>query len=271
LLLSALNQSQANEFRRKIYEILEKSGWQVSKEKSDKEDQANKKKKYLGFMIDTSDMRVYADDQKLSKVKDLVVKGMEKVVIPVKHLAKILGNIVALIPSHGFLARVASKSGYALIEKKTSQFGWKGQVYIDEATKNEWKFFIEAIEKSNGMPIRSQLNDVRVDAIIENPITKQVWVANHEKEGEETWISDASAFKVVAFNLNNRENETLSVLFSEEEKTRSSGYRELLAIKKTVEIWKKENIKKKHYSQTFLPISPSVRSQTRRTTFLLLV
>jgi len=35
---NALNQSQANEFRRKIYEILEKSGWQVSKEKSDKED-----------------------------------------------------------------------------------------------------------------------------------------------------------------------------------------------------------------------------------------
>jgi len=242
----ALNQSQANKFRKKIYEILDNSGWQVSKEKSDGENQADKIKKYLGFMINTRDMRVYADTQKLSKVKDLIINAIEKVVVPVKHLAKILGNIVALIPSHGFAARVASKSGYALIESHTSQFGWQGQVCVDEATKSEWKFFLEAIDKSNGMPIRSQLNDIRVDMIIENPITKQVWASNHDSEGREIWISDASAFKVVAFNLENKQKEMLSILLTEEEKSRSSGYRELLAIQKTVKTWKKNDVRKKH-------------------------
>jgi len=242
----AESQEQANAFREKVYTILEKAGWQISNEKSDGKDQAARKKKYLGFIIDTEEMKVYADEKKLLKIKELIRGSMDRVAIPIKHLAKILGNIVALIPSHGFIARVASKSGYALIEKHTAEFGWKGHSFIDEATKNEWKFFMDSMDKSNGMPIRSQLNDIRVDTILDNPVTKQVCVANHRSQDNETWVSDASAFKVVAFNLNNKKKESMSVWLTEEEKSQSSGYRELLAIQRSVQLWKKDNIKKKH-------------------------
>jgi len=144
----AQSQDQANNFREKVYEILEKAGWQISKEKSDGKDQADRRKKYLGFVIDTTQMKVYADDQKINKLRKLIMESVEKSVIPIKHLAKILGNIIALIPSHGFVARVASKSGYGLIEKHTSEFGWKGQVFVDRSTKDEWKFLLDAMRKA---------------------------------------------------------------------------------------------------------------------------
>jgi len=101
-------------------------------------------------------------------------------------------------------------------------------------------------EKSNGMPIKSQLNDVRVDTIIDKPVTRQEVVLNHEPEKNEIWVSDASGFKVVAFNLEDKNKEKLSILLSEEEKRTSSGFRELLAVHKTVQCWLNMKLQKRH-------------------------
>lgn len=242
----ATSVEQADQFRDRVYEVLTRSGWQISVEKSDKKGQASKKKKYLGFIIDTSLMKVSADAQKVVKVKEMIRESRADSVVAIRRLAKVLGNIIGLLPSHGFAARVASKSGYALIEKHISEFGWKGHVCLDQATKDEWDFFLTAIESNNGMPIRSNLNDIRVDTVLENPTTKQVFVPNHRAEDSQIWISDASAFKVVAFNLTDKSKHNLSVMLSEDEKKRSSGYRELLAVDKTVQYWSETGFRNQH-------------------------
>jgi len=246
----AATQEQADDFRTKVYAILESAGWQISKEKSDSQGQASTRKKYLGFVIDTEEMKVFVDEEKMRKIRKLVQDGLSNPVMPVKFLAKLQGNIISLIPSHGFIARVASKSGYVLIERHTSEFGWNGSVFIDKATQDEWRFFLDSLEASNGMPIRSQMNDIRVDAILQNPTTKMLSLPRAGTVSDDVWVSDASGFKVVAFNLCDREQHELSIMFTEEEAKMSSGFRELLAIQKTVQYWT-ENSSEAHKNHIF--------------------
>lgn len=50
-------------------------------------------------------------------------------------------------------------------------------------------------------------------------------------------VSDASATRVVSYNLLDSKQEILNVLFNEEERGLSSGMRELLAVDKILNIW----------------------------------
>lgn len=176
-------------------------------------------------------------EEKLSKIERIVKEALEQKILPIKRLSKVQGKIIALIPSHGFIARVASKSGYSLIERHTKEFGWTGRVLLDQSTIDEWNFFVHNIRLANGSPIRSNLNDIKVSTILENPRTNQVAVPNVRNLEKKTVVSDASSYRVVAYDLMNSDKNEVNVLFTTEEKQLSSGLRELLAVKKTVSRW----------------------------------
>jgi len=220
-----------------VYEVLTKAGWQISLEKSDGPGEAATVKEYLGFVIDTTKMQVSISEEKLLKIERVIKEALEQKVLPINTLSKVQGKIIALIPSHGFFARVASKSGYNLIENHTREFGWKGRVLLDQSTLDEWSFFAHNIRAANGSPIRSNLNDIRVSAILENPRTNQVAVPNVRNFEKKTVISDASSYRVVAYDLMNSEKNEINVLFTAEEMQLSSGLRELLAVKNAVSRW----------------------------------
>jgi len=73
-------------------------------------------------------------EEKICKIEKLIMDAVSKKVITIKHLAKIQGKIIALIRAFGFVARVASKSGYCLVEQHTKKFGWFGSVLLDQST-----------------------------------------------------------------------------------------------------------------------------------------
>jgi len=231
----AKTQEELEANRRFIYEVLKKAGWFLAKNKTDNIGQGGRRKEYLGFIIDSEKMKIEAPPTKVCKIRKMLQAALESPVQRIKDLAKIQGGIAALIPSHGFTAKLSSKSGYALIEKHTKDFGWKGAVWIDQPTRNEWTFFIENIERCNGEPIRSMLNDVRVDEILAEPVVKTNRLPRIMQD--EIMISDASGFKVASYNLCDESKEVLTFTLTDDERKLASGLRELLAIEKTLEKW----------------------------------
>jgi len=220
---------ESDRFRKIVYDCLRKSGWQISVEKSDSMGDANQVKDYLGFTIDSGSMKVVAPSNKLRKLEELLDLNLKNVALNVNLLAKILGKMVSLIPSHGFFARLCTRSGYCAIEKHVAEFGWNGYVFLSQEVTTELNFFKEIMADKNGAPIRSALNDIKVEAILENPTSKQTQVQNQPVD--KIMVSDASAFKVVSYDLRDgSEGDTISFNLDDEENGFSSGLRELLAI-----------------------------------------
>jgi len=231
------NMEQLELYRKIIYDTLFDAGWVIAKAKSDGCGVGAKRKCYLGFWIDSEKMMVEAKPEKLEKIKNMIQKKLGDSAIDVRELAKILGNIISLIPSHAFIARISSRSGYSVLAAHVEEFGWSGACWLSQEIKKEWIFCLENIFSRNGAPIRSRLNDVRVASLVENPVTKQERVSRSLLHSE-IFISDASGFKVASFDLCDKKESLFTVSLTPEEMNCSSGMRELLAVEKTVKKWK---------------------------------
>ena len=242
--LLACSQDDAEKNRVFVYNLLKNLGWTIESSKSDSQGESAMVKEYLGFIIDTSNMSVSASSFKLDKVKKHVgsiltaASGSPPAPVPVKELSSILGKIVALQASHGFLSRVCSRSGYVALESHVVSFGWKGKVLLGENCKRELTFFLQNADARNGSPIHSGLTHVRVDSIVDNPISKGTHAPTFGRTHDLVMVSDASDFKASIYNLHANTSEHLSFALTIEEQGYSSGMRELLAVLKTLQVWK---------------------------------
>jgi hypothetical protein len=156
--------------------------------------------------------------------------------LPVKTLAKILGKIVSLIPSNVPLARVCTRTGYILLEAHTDSVGWFGSVTLTEQCRSEIRFFLSHCIQYNGYPIRTALTDVRIDSTIPNAIRANDTVHAWNFVPNSVIASDSSAFKAAILVLEGLDipDKSLTFTFTDAEKNTSSGFRELLAIIKTL-------------------------------------
>ena len=240
----ARSEKQMDVFREKAYTILRQSGWQLELHKSDGKGDSSRTKQYLGFILNTHNMKVFATQEKLTSIRSLIQEHEESHIMEVKNLAKIMGKLISLRHSHGKLAQIATRSGYLCIEQHTQHYGWKGKLRISKSCKRELKFFMNNLQKYNGTPMDSKLNSVRLEQIFKNPKAK-----NPELEIENLMpncnkiVSDSSEFRAAVINLERAQADTgnLTFQFDEEEKKRSSGFRELLAVRKSVQHWRATN------------------------------
>ncbi len=218
------------------YTVVTKAGWAIAALKSDARDQASQKKKYLGFWIDSLSMKVYAPQAKLKTLEEEVKNLISKRVVKPKELASIVGKINALEPALGMLARVVTRSGYALLAMHTDQFSWTGKLSLNEATVREFDFFLDNYASHNGCFISSSLMDVRLETIIPNPVSHDLVIKNHQRS-DCLFVSDASDFKAFVYDLSKGAKTEMSMVFSEEQMLKSSGARELMALLFTLRHW----------------------------------
>ncbi len=235
--LLATSAAEAESFRRRAYDIIERAGWIIEKSKSDSMGSASREKTYLGFLIDTETMTVMKDKEKLKEILKTVKKVWCDKTVQVKDLASALGKMVALTPSHGNLARFCTRSGYVDITEHVDKSGWKGTVRLSEGCLEELKFFMANADKENGFPIRSQLTAIRIDSILTNAkSSREVIGANRGGEACRI-VSDASSFKAAVMCLDSKEERILDFPFTESEKATSSGLRELLAVQRALHLF----------------------------------
>lgn len=235
----AQTREEAVQAMRFVYSTIKKAGWTLEHEKSDKEEDISQIKEYLGFKINTLSMRVFATEEKIDKIKELISEALRCDSLPPKVLARVLGKIISLKPSHGSSVLICTKSSYVCLEKTVQERGWRSNngIVLSEESKRELHFFLDNIDILNGHIIQSEARAIRVDTIIPNPICKREKIHFFEGPVEKIIVSDASETKVFVYDLINNGETILSVNLSHDEKSLSSGHRELLAIQKTLEHW----------------------------------
>jgi hypothetical protein len=162
---------------------------------------------------------------------------MEKERIEVKKLAKILGKIVSLRPSHGTLSRICTRSGYLDVDQHVQKYNWKGTLSLSTSCKQEFIFFMMTAKEKNGFPIFNACRAIRVDTIFINPILKKETTRRFAEGHTNLIVLDSSDMKAAVIELEGGRKEELSFTFTTKERNLSSGHRELLAIKKSLNHW----------------------------------
>ena len=226
------------------YNAITKAGWAIEEAKSDKVDNATFEKKYLGFILNTIRMDVKAPAKKLEKTGEAITELVQREVTPVKHLARVLGQIISLEPSHGMSTRVSTRSGYAILAEHVESFGWIGVIHLTEGVKRELVFFMEGIQNRNGSPMKSKMREIRLEMILKNPIARTKTLQYHEQM-DRIFVSDASDKKVFVYDLEKAEATVLESNFTESQKQWASGARELLGLVFTLRQWKVQGTLKK--------------------------
>ena len=160
--------------------------------------------------------------------------------IHIKMLSKAVGKMVATEPALGNMPLMAARAAYMQIEETANDKGWNANLLLNEETLSGLSFFVENLDKFDNTPIRTAATELSVISIIGQPdeFIKTSFVANHVQfEGEKTiWASDSSSFATCAYSITGEEMYYRSKL-SADQRLVSSGHRELLAVRQTLEFY----------------------------------
>ena len=200
-------------------DVFQKAGFVISAEKSDDFSDVSQQKMYLGFIMCSVSMTAKASDAKLSSVFSFVRSFLTSNKIAVKDLAKIAGRIASLRPALGYFVLLVCRSAYASIARHVDSFGWSGYTTLSAETKQELELFLQHAESLNGYPL---LQDYRQQSL-------QSFISSSS-----SYAGDASAIGACAYSLQTPSKYFFQDLFSDHERTLSSGHRELLTLKKAI-------------------------------------
>ena len=244
----ATTAEEAEKSRKLAYQTLERAGWILESQKSDKEGDASKIKEYLGFVINTATMTVQLKEDRREDIKQQVltlVQGTRS--IHVKELAKALGKMVATEPALGPMPLMAGRAAYIQLDKTVEEQGWNCNLNLNPEARAGLKFFAEKMSIFDNTVIRTQSNEISVLSIIGPPgnFIKNSFVSNHLRtRNEEIWASDSSGFATCAYSIKAKQNLYYRGKLTPEEQSFSSGHRELLAVSQTLQnysrAWKQD-------------------------------
>lgn len=234
---------EAEEDREFVYQTLKKAGWVIEERKSDKEGEANQVKNYLGFVIDTKQMSVrLRQDKKTALRKELrEILSHQEEHIKVKKLAKITGKIISTEPALGAMPLMAARAAYIQQEQTVEEQGWNGNLQMTDETVAGLKYFLENLEQYDNTPIRTAANEISVLSIVGPPgnFIKTGFVSKHiPTENDQIWASDASGFATCSYSIKG-DNLYYRGKLTAAEQMLSSGHRELLAVRQSLEYYSK--------------------------------
>jgi len=204
------SEMEIEKFRGIAYGVIKAAGWAIERDKSDGKGHPRKKKEYLGFEIDTESMTVVCPMNKLSKIITQLKALIQEQFIYPKELASILGKISSLEISHGALARITTRSSYIALSAHVEAFGWgrRKKIVWSNLMLQELRFLLLNIEKRNGCKISSNLPDIRVKMLLENPLSSVETVKL--MSDPIIMASDASDFKAFVYKLDQNNQEIFS-------------------------------------------------------------
>ncbi len=199
---------------------------------------------FQGFITDTIVMRYFIQQEKFSITQALIEEVLFKMKNPekwfrVKELAVLLGKIHSLGRSHGNIVSVMTRHIQHVVGKEVFKAGWESQVKLDEHCKRELEFLQEHLSKFNGKLIPVTKEGAKTVGYQEISSFIQE-VCNSDKILPGLIVSDASDSHAFIF-LKDKFMQVQEFEF-DEEKTLSSGHRELLATVKFLEHCKKDNV-----------------------------
>lgn len=201
---------------------------------------------FQGFITNTIFMKYFVQLEKYAITQALIEETLWKMKDPEKRfklreLAVLLGKIHSLGRSHGTIVSVMTRHIQHIVGKEVFRAGWESSTKLDVHCKRELEFLQEHLIKFNGKPIPVTKEGAKT--VDHQEISKFIQqVCYSDSILPDLIISDASDSHAFIFYkdsfIRSREFE-----FDEEEKTLSSGHRELLATSKFLQHCKETGIK----------------------------
>ena len=166
--LLAKTKEQSREEFAIVKQTLRNAGWQLEKRKTEKDDEGNTQKQYLGFEIGSQIMQV-----KMTKYKaELLVKSLEEIIgsrnrfVPLKFLAAVAGRAIASEAALGPIVHIQLRRTYQEIEAIVERRGWSSNIRITDEVAFDLEHLKSEVQKMKGFPIRTEATAISVVSII---------------------------------------------------------------------------------------------------------
>lgn len=208
------------------------TGWEVAPEKSVQPSQIVL---YLGFLLNTQEMRISAPIRKILKLQadidNLVTAHYSGAQVPCKQSASVLGTCAHLLVSHGPALRIVTRESQHQLGVRVTEAGWKADMVITDRMVKELQSCKTYLETSNGQPIRFEAKTTTILAPVKKSYLLQDWDPTDSERKLITMVSDASDTRAFIYKADD-----FTIVeeypFSWTESQASSTMRELSAINK---------------------------------------
>ena len=165
----------------------------------------------LGFVVDTRTFRFSVPTSKVENVIKSITNTLLSSTTTARMIARIAVTIISMGPAIGPLTRFFTQNKYRFVDKSRA---WDGHQSLDTALHKELVFWKNSLNKINGYAIKSK-----------HAFTKIVY-------------ADASGHSYGGYIVQKLGNTIAQGTFTDGEKSQSSTYRELAAVKYILQSFK---------------------------------
>ena len=224
----ALLRELAAQHLRRTFEVLAQAGFIVSSSKSDTPDDVSQVKRHLGFLVDSVNMTVSATDSKLAEIAQLARDTLNAPPYSARHLAKLIGKLIALLPALGPITMVLCRLAQSELASFTDERSWSATFSLSPAASSALLLLVDSFPDFYGAPIRNESNAT--------PLSRFVPGADDNRFVYGTQLpstviaSDTSAHAVCSYDVLGSSGFFHQEVLSISEASFSSGHRELLAV-----------------------------------------
>ena len=219
--------------------IWSRAGFVIAIDKTDTPDTISQQKQYLGFIIDSTAMRVTASSRKLTSVRDAISALLcHPGKAPAKEVASVIGKVIALEPAFGSVVHLLTRTAQQELSLAVQLFNWKTRVFLSPQTKKCLQHFASHLMDFNGTLIANLHNAVPLSVFLEPTRFTQDRSLTGDPvafSAASVVASDASDSGFCHYSIRHKSETFSQGLFNAEESAFSSGHRELLAVLKTLQ------------------------------------
>lgn len=219
-----------------VLKVLQLCGWNIQWKKTSTE--ASQSLLHLGFVTDSVQLRYFLPMEKEAVVVDMLGKtiqsGMEGKLLSALDLAKLLGKLNSMRRSHGQAVGVLTRTCQHILGSAVLEKGWRCNVVLLYEAVRELKLLAFILRGLNGQHIYSCESRNKIFELKETDRLTNL-VRSTEDDMPNLFVSDASDSHAYIYRADGGFQLVKEYEFSKDESTASSGYRELLAVHKTLE------------------------------------
>jgi hypothetical protein len=219
-----------------VLTVIQLCGWNIQMKKTSTE--AVQKLAHLGFITDSVNLRywlpVEKEDLVVSMLESVISTAMEGQQLSALELAKLLGRLNSMRRSHGTVLGVLTRTCQHLLGAAVNRYGWQCKLTLDFEAVRELQLLASKIRSLNGQHIFSCEARSKVVTLAETDrLTEQIRTT--DKDLQNLYVSDASDSHVFIYKADGQFQYVREFELTAGERLASSGYRELLAVKKSLQ------------------------------------
>ena len=215
---------------------FQKAGFVVSSEKSDNAETVSTVKVYLGMEINTQTMTLRLPESKARRMIQELQNLQENYYLQpvyVRQVASVLGLVVsaekALPPS----VHIRIREPYRQLQEAVEAKGWNSKMTLNVYAFQQLLQVQKVIVQNKGYPIRTSNTAIEIRHIVTSNDPKTTGAIPNQWCGRHSSIVVSDASETGCSTILREDNTFFAqhVCFDDEEKVKSSSFRELLAVK----------------------------------------